>query len=77
MLVLKGEIKMNILEIEKMSTIERLQAMEALWNSFMKEESEIDSPGWHRDIIKERKRKIKNSKAEFISLDELRASRKS
>jgi len=56
-LALEGGIKMNTLEIEKMSTIERLQAMEALWDSFMKEESEIDSPEWHRDIIEERKRK--------------------
>ncbi len=63
---------MNILEIEKMSTIERLQAMEALWDSFMDEESEIDSPEWHMAIIKDRKSKIKNSNAEFISLDELR-----
>ena len=68
---------MNTLEIKKMSTIERLQVMEALWDSFMKEESEIESPEWHRDILEERKRKIKNVRAEFISLEELRASRKS
>jgi len=72
-LSLEGGIKMNTLEIEKMSTIDR----EALWDSFMGEKSEIDSPEWHRDIIEERKRKIKNGKAEFISLEELRASRKS
>ena len=77
LLALEEGIKMNTLEIEKMSTIERLQAMEALWDSFMEEESEIDSPEWHRDIIEERKRKIENGKAEFISLEELRASRKS
>ncbi|MCD4787209.1 MAG: addiction module protein [Desulfobacterales bacterium] len=68
---------MNTLEIEKMSTIDRLQAMEALWDSFMGEKPEIDSPEWHQDILEERKRKIKNGKAEFISLEELRASRKS
>ena len=68
---------MNILEIEKMSMIDRLQAMEALWDSFMGEKPEIDSPEWHRDILEQRKKKIKNGKAEFISLEELRASRKS
>ncbi len=68
---------MNTLEIEEMSTIDRLQAMEALWDSFLREKSEIDSPEWHRDILENRKRKIKNGKAEFISLEELRASRKS
>jgi putative addiction module component (TIGR02574 family) len=68
-------VKMNTIEIKKMSTIERLQAMEALWDSLMDEESEIESPQWHRDILEERKRKIENGKAEFISLEELKATR--
>ncbi len=41
------------------------------------EESEIESPEWHRDVLAERKRKIESGKAEFISLEKLRASRKS
>ena len=68
---------MNRLDIKRMSTMERLQVMEALWDSFMEEESKIESPDWHRDILEERKRKIENGKAEFISLEELRSSRKS
>ena len=67
---------MNTIEIKKMSMIERLQAMEALWDSLMDEESEIESPQWHRDILEERKRKIENGNAEFISLEELKATRK-
>ena len=66
---------MNTIEIKKMSTIERLQTMEALWDSLMNEESEIESPKWHRDILEERKKKIENGKAEFISLEELKATR--
>jgi len=68
---------MNTLEIKKMSRIERLQAMEALWDSLIHEEFEIESPEWHRGILEERKRKIESGKAEFISLEKLRASRKS
>jgi putative addiction module component (TIGR02574 family) len=68
---------MNTLEIKKMSRIERLQAMEALWDSLLAEEGEIESPEWHRDILEERKRKIEAGEAEFISLERLRASRKS
>ena len=68
---------MNTTEIKKMSIKERLQAMELLWDSLLYEESEIESPEWHRDILEERKRKIKNGKAEFISLDDLKSSRKS
>ncbi|MEW6378755.1 MAG: addiction module protein [bacterium] len=69
--------EMNALEIKKMSRIERLQAIEALWDSLIDEESEVKSPEWHRDILEERKIKIETGKAEFISLEKLRASRKS
>ncbi|MDR3569423.1 MAG: addiction module protein [Syntrophobacteraceae bacterium] len=68
---------MNVLEIKKMSRIERLQAIEALWNSLLDEEAEVVSPEWHRDILEERKRKIESGQAEFISLERLRGSRKS
>lgn len=68
---------MKILEIKKMSRIERLQAMEALWDSLLDEEAEVESPEWHLDILEERKRKIETGKAEFISLERLRASRRS
>jgi hypothetical protein len=68
---------MNTLEIKKMSRIERLQAMETLWDSLLDEEAEIESPEWHRDILGERRRKIETGEAEFISLERLRASRKS
>ena len=67
---------MNIQEIKKMSRIERLQVMEALWDSLIDEDSEVESPEWHQDILEERKRKIEAGKAEYISLEELRASRK-
>lgn len=68
---------MNRIEIRKMSIIERLQAMEALWDSLLHEESQIESPEWHRDILEERRKKIEKGKAEFISLEELKANRKS
>lgn len=69
--------RMNIQEIKKMSRVKRLQAMEALWDSLIDEESEIESPEWHRDVLEERRRKIQTGKAEFISLEKLRANRKS
>lgn len=68
---------MNVREIKKMSRIERLQAIEALWDSLLDEEAEVESPEWHRDILEERKRGIESGQAEFISLERLRASRKS
>ncbi len=68
---------MDTREIKKMSRAERLATMEALWDSLIEEESEIESPEWHRGILEERKRKIESGQAEFISLEKLRASRRS
>ena len=64
---------MTIAEISKMSLQERLKTMEALWDSLTHESIEIKSPEWHEDILLERKEKIKNGKASFISLDELKS----
>ncbi|MCD6271650.1 MAG: addiction module protein [Deltaproteobacteria bacterium] len=66
---------MNTMEIKKMSTVERLQVMEALWNSLLEEESKIVSPEWHGNILEERKRKMESGEAEFISLEELKKNR--
>ncbi len=68
---------MNTLEIKKMSRIERLQAMEALWDSLLDDELEMESPEWHEEILEERKKLIKTGKAEFLSLSELKAKRRS
>ncbi len=47
---------MNTIETKKMNVIERLQAMEALWDSLLDEESEIESPEWHQGLLEERKK---------------------
>ena len=64
---------MNTIEIAGMSTIERLQTMEAIWDSLIHENSEIDTPEWHQDILATRKLTIEQGKAEFISIAALRS----
>ena len=64
---------MNTIEISGMTTIERLQTMEAIWDSLIHENSEIESPEWHRDILSARKLTIEEGKAEFILIEELKS----
>ena len=63
---------MTNIEISQMSLQERLQTMEALWDSLNHESVEIKPPEWHEKILSERTEKIKNGDANFISLDELK-----
>jgi hypothetical protein len=67
---------MNNIIIKKMDILERLRTMEELWDSILYEGSEIETPEWHRKIVEERKRKMKNGEAGFISIDKLKAMHK-
>jgi len=64
---------MTIAEISKMTVLERLQAMEALWDSLKHESAEIKSPEWHEEVLSDRKEKIESGHANFISLDDLKS----
>ena len=65
---------MITLDIKKMSTTEKIKVMEELWDALSHEEEEIESAEWHREILDERRQKIENGDAEFISVEELKAS---
>jgi putative addiction module component (TIGR02574 family) len=64
---------MTTLDINGMSKAEKLQVMEALWDSLIHEDSEIESPEWHKDILVARQQKITEGKAEYLTIDELKA----
>jgi len=63
----------TIAEISNMTKVERLQTMEAIWDSLTHETTEIESPEWHEDTLQERRKKIEEGKAKFISIKELKA----
>lgn len=67
---------MNINDVKKMSKAERLRAMETLWDSLLYENGEIETPGWHEKVLEERKKRIADGSAEFISLSDLKKSRR-
>lgn len=67
---------MNLNDIKKMSRAERLQAMEYLWDSLLYEDREIEAPQWHEEVLTERKKKIEDGSAKFISLSDLKANRR-
>ncbi|MFW6284056.1 MAG: addiction module protein [Desulfosalsimonas sp.] len=63
-------------DVKKMSRAERLRAMEVLWESLLYENQEIKAPEWHEEVLEERKKTIAEGIAKFVSLSELKASRK-
>jgi putative addiction module component (TIGR02574 family) len=63
---------MSALDIQKMSVQDRLEIMEAIWESFSYERREIDSPDWHRDILENRKEKLNSPNTEFVTIETLK-----
>lgn len=63
---------MTLAEIESMSIEERLQAMESLWDSLLREADSFSSPVWHGDVLAARQKRIDEGKANFVSLEDLK-----
>ena len=66
---------MKTADIQKMTPDEKMRTIEALWDSLIHDDSEIKSPDWHGEILRERKRKIEHGEAEYISLEDLKKNR--
>ena len=58
-------------EIPRLTTAERLQAMEWLWASLREQEELVDSPGWHGDVLAARKAKMDSGDAQFLTIEQL------
>ena len=48
----------NTLQIGKMTRVEKLRAMEAIWAELSKDETEVESPAWHGDLLKETEARV-------------------
>ena len=46
------------LQIEQMTRAEKLQVMEAIWTDLSQVESEVESPAWHADAIRETETRV-------------------
>lgn len=49
-----------------MSVEEKLQTMEALWQSLSADPAAVESPAWHEQELAERERKIESEEAKFV-----------
>lgn len=70
------KMKQNLMlqGLNQMSTVHRIQMMETIWDSLLYDQSDIKSPNWHKNILADRKKKIKDGTAEFISIHALKES---
>ena len=65
---------MSINDIKNMPIQERMQLMEALWESFVHDDA-TSSPAWHKDILDNRTKIMQKGNIRTYTLDELKQQR--
>ena len=59
------------IEMERLTTIEKIQIMEELWNDLSRD-SEFDMPQWHEKILSVREKELEAGEEEFLDWDKVR-----
>jgi hypothetical protein len=58
------------IDLEQMTTEEKLKAMEMLWDDLCRSAPDFSSPSWHEDVLKEREQRIREGKDRFVDWDQ-------
>ena len=62
---------MSLEEIRRLNPKEKIMLINEIWESFEQNDT-IESPHWHKEVVEQRVEKMKENKAKFISLEELK-----
>lgn len=66
---------MNLaISLETMSVTEKLQAIEEIWADLAREDGEVPSPAWHREVLHSREQRVSDGTARFLDVDEAKRS---
>lgn len=56
-------------QLDQMTTEEKLRTMELIWDALC-HTSDFSSPDWHKTILEEREKRIKEGKEEILDWEE-------
>ncbi len=56
-------------EIKRLSHIDKLRVMEALWKDLSGDEEKYDSPAWHEDTLKKTEKRMNDGIEEIVDWD--------
>lgn len=59
-----------IINVEQMTTVDKIRAMECFWDDLCRHAEESLSPPWHGDILSERDNSITVGEAQFIDWEQ-------
>ena len=57
------------LPLETMTVSDKMQVMESIWLSFSPSPAEMESPGWHGDVLAARKARVSDGASRYDDWD--------
>ena len=53
--------------LDRMTVAEKVQLLEAIWDSLCRQTGDVQSPDWHREDLDERRRRLESGQATIAS----------
>jgi hypothetical protein len=57
---------LTTIQVEQMSRTEKLQAMEAIWASLSVPDTEVESPAWHANALRETEERVARGEEHIV-----------
>ncbi|MBT3200820.1 MAG: addiction module protein [Phycisphaerales bacterium] len=54
-----------VIPLEKMTTADKLKALEEIWSDLQRTPDEVPSPAWHADVLHAREARVKEGSSQF------------
>lgn len=59
-----------VIPLEKMTTADKLKALEAIWSNLQRVPEEVPSPAWHADVLNARENRVREGSSQFGDWDD-------
>jgi hypothetical protein len=53
------------LPLDKMTTVDKLKALEEIWTDLQRTPEEVPSPAWHADVLHARENRLREGASQF------------
>jgi hypothetical protein len=63
-----------VLPLGRMTTADKLCALEKIWDDLRRASREIPSPAWHADVLRAREQRVRAGKSQFHDWTEAKTS---
>jgi len=60
--------------LKKMSRLEKLRTMEALWSDLTRNEGKYASPSWHFEVLQQTEREVRAGRVKFVDWESAKKS---